>query len=253
LSTPAKPQPVAPDTVRVWRGYRSQTLDYAGFASFLGTVFVPACALLQPQAGLTAYLPSMMSQTNKPATVPDQTALMFWATAAAHDNATQTVAVRAYQNLHGDAYALPASSSQPPLAFGGGMVAEQPYYLLNGDADWMLGTVTHFVGGRPDGQAAPAWLAELGSWTSDYAGKPPTGIDGALICAGNDYVAFWEHNPADGAASSPALAELVSMTTVYLSKQAVPTAPGGGLWDNWPGWDLTQLDCMNVQLNRPSK
>jgi len=101
-----KPVPhlVAPNTVRVWRGWMLAGTDYAQFAQTLGSVFVPSCALLQPNAGLTAYVPSMMAQTDKPAAVPDQTALMWWATTAAHDEATKTVAVRAYQDLHGAVY-----------------------------------------------------------------------------------------------------------------------------------------------------
>lgn len=252
LSSAAAPRPVAPDTVRVWRGYRASDKSYSDFATFLGSIFVPACALLQPDAGLVAYVPSMMSQDGKPATVPDQTALMFWATEAAHDAANGTVAVRAYQNLHGGAYDTTSSSSATPVAFAGAVAVaeEQPYHLLDSPADWMLGAVRHFVGGRPEAQDASAWLAELGTWASDYAEQPPTGVDAALLCAGNGYVAFWEH-AADGAApGGPALGQLASLATPYLSETAEPVAPGGGLWDQWPGWDLTQHDCMNVQLDR---
>ena len=195
----------------------------------------------------------MVSQAGKPATVPDQTALMFWATDQAHDAATGTVAVRAYQNLHGGAYDMSKSSSATPLAFGGGIVAEQPYHLLNGPADWMLGTVRHFVGGRPDAQDTAAWLAEIGTWASGYAERPPTGVDGALLCAGDNYVTFWEHTSLDVPSSSPALDQLAALATVYLSKEAALTPPGGGLWDQWPGWDLGQHDCMNVQLDRPEQ
>ena len=251
LNAAAAPRPVAPDTVRVWRGYRAADKSYADFAAFLGSIFAPACALLQPNAGLVAYVPSMTSQNGKPATVPDQTALMFWATAQAHDAANGTVAVRAYQNLHGGAYDTTKSSSATPAAFDGAVLAEQPYHLLDGPADWMLGAVRHFVGGRPDAQDPGAWLAELGTWASAYAGQPPAGVDAALLCAGNDYVAFWEHAADARTPAGPALDQLGSLATPYLSKTAETVAPGGGLWDQWPGWDLTQRDCMNVQLDRP--
>lgn len=251
LSAAPAPRPVAPDTVRVWRGYRAADKSYSEFASFLGTIFVPACTLLQPNAGLCAYVPSMMSQDGKPATVPDQTALMFWATEEAHDAANGTPAVRAYQNLHGGAYDVTKSSSAPPAPFDGSVAAEQPYHLLNEPADWMLGAVRHFVGAPPEGQDPDAWLAEIGVWASDYAAGPPSGVDAALLCAGTGYVAFWEHAPGPGAAPSDALAQLGRLATPYLSKDAEPIAPAGGLWDQWPGWDLTEHDCMNVQLDRP--
>src|SRR5437870_879803 len=105
-----KPQrrPVAADSVHVWRGFKAASTTYDNFATFLGNVFVPACSLLQPNAGLRAYVPSMTSQENKPAAVPDQTALMFWADQAAYTNAFKTPAVRAYTNLHGGAYGAPS-------------------------------------------------------------------------------------------------------------------------------------------------
>lgn len=251
MSADPAPRPVAPDTVRVWRGYRAAGMTYADFAAFLGSIFVAACSLLQPNAGLTAYVASMMGQDGKPASVPDQTALMFWATEQAHAAAPGTVAVRAYQNLHGSAYDLTTSSSATPAPFDGAVVAEQPYHLLDEPADWMLGTVRHYVGGLPDGQDPAAWLAELGTWASGYAEAPPEGVDSALLCAGDGYVAFWEHVPAAASGTSPALAELGALSVGYLAQEAVACAPGGGLWDQWPGWDLTKLDCINVQLDRP--
>jgi hypothetical protein len=139
-------QPVLPYSVRVWRGFITPGSDYQNFASFLGTVFVPGCALLQPNAGLRAYLPSMMSRTNKPATVPDQTALMFWATPATHDEAPQTPAVRMYQSLHTNAYDMKVSRSDVPLPLGASLATDQSYYLFDNPADWMLGSVRHLVG-----------------------------------------------------------------------------------------------------------
>ncbi len=252
MSHAPTPKPVAPNTVRVWRGYRAANLDYAQFAGFLGSIFVPSCALLQPNAGLTAYVAALPSQTDKPATVPDQTALMFWATEQAHDAAVDTVAVRAYQNLHGGAYDLTMSSSATPIAFDGAVVAEQPYHLFNAPVDWMLGSVWHFVGGIPTAQTPATWLAELGSWASSWCENTPAGVDAALLCAGESYVAFWQHSAGENATAGTAPDQLGSLSTPFLSKVAIPTATGGGLWDNWPGWDLTTNDCMNVQLDRPT-
>src|SRR6266436_6725454 len=115
-----KPDPysVAPNSVYVWRGFKAAGAAYADFAKFLGSVFVPACALLQPSVGLRAYLPTMVPQAGKPAAVPDQTALMFWATPQSHDLAAQAIAVRIYQNLHGDAYDMVRSKlPEVPIAF----------------------------------------------------------------------------------------------------------------------------------------
>lgn len=243
------PQPVAADSVHVWRGFRAPAKSYADFAKFLGNVFVPACALLQPDAGLCAYLPSMPAQDGKPASVPDQTALMFWATQQAYTDAFNTVAVRAYTNLHGDVYDTTRSSAQFPVPFAGQVVAEQPYHLFDAPADWMLGTVRHLVGARPAAQPAADFLAAVQAWAAGYQSARPQGVDAALLCAGDDYVVFWEHRPGDGDGSS--LAGLAALVTPYLDKVAEPLAPEG-LWDDWAGFDLVTHDCANVQLRRPA-
>lgn len=242
-------QPVAADSVHVWRGYVSATTTYDKFATFLGTVFLPACSLLQPNAGLRAYVPSMPSQTNKPASVPDQTALMFWADQATYTNAFKTPAVRAYTNLHGDAYDTTKSLSGFPIALSSSITAEQPYHLLDNPADWMLGHVRHFVGARQASQPSRDFLSAIQTWAAAYRLKPPAGVDGAILVAGNDYLAFWEHW-RDQTGNS-AIDQLSENVTSFLFETAQNVAPGGGLWDDWPGWNLAKFTCMNVQLDRP--
>jgi hypothetical protein len=241
---------VDPDTVHVWRGYKAAATPYDKFAQFLGTVFVPACALLQPKAGLTAYVPTMIPQANKPAGVPDQTALMFWWTKEQHDLAFKTVAVRAYTNLHGDAYDTKISSAQHPIPFAGEIKAEQPYYLVPKKADWMVGQVYHFVGARPANQTPADFFAAIAKWTSDYAKRPASRIDAALIVAGNDFVAFWEHGAATG---DPYATDIVSLAAPSVDRIAENYVPQAGLWDDWPGIDLAVHSCINVQLMRPSR
>jgi hypothetical protein len=250
-SASAVAQPVAPDSVHVWRGYRAPAKTYEDFAGFLGKVFVPACSLLQPNAGLRAYVPSMPSQNGKPSTVPDQTALMFWASQQAYADAFNTVAVRAYTNLHGGGYAVPPSSAQFPIPLAQQVVAEQPYHLFDNPADWMLGTVRHLVGGRPEAQTAEEFLAAIQTWATRYRQLKPEGVDAALLCAGNDYVAFWEHWSEGQPVSTSPLDELSQVVTPYLNKVAEPVAPGG-LWEDWAGFDLIKEDCINVQLQRPA-
>jgi len=50
---------VAPSAVRVWRGFRLPSLEIAQFYDKLGTVFVPATVLMQIDAGLHAYAPTV--------------------------------------------------------------------------------------------------------------------------------------------------------------------------------------------------
>jgi len=242
--------PVAPDSVHVWRGYKAPQKGYGDFSKFLGTVFVPSCALLQPNAGLCAYVPTMVPPVGKPAGVPDQTALMFWADQDHYAGAFKKVAVRAYTNLHGDAYDTTLSSAQFPVQFAGDLKAEQPYFLLNRKADWMLGYVYHFVGARPQSQAPKDFIAALATWASSYETHHKSSVDNALLCVGNDYVALWEHSAtADGSFGHG----IGNLATPCLDRVAENYVPPATLWDDWPGIDLDAHACINIQLVRPER
>jgi len=247
----AAPWPVAPDSVRVWRGYRTTDQNPDKFADPLGKTFVPACALLQPKAGLCAYVPSLVRKKDKSDGVPDQTALMFWKDEKAHDDATNTVAARAYQSMHGDMYDMKKSSSQPPILLGLPIKAEQPYFLITRESDWMLGSVYHFVGGRAPAATPADFLAAIGTWAGAYRNAPPAGADGALLCAGNDYVAFWEHRTSERSTAKTSYGPISLLAQTCLNKTAERYVLPAGLWQPWPGIKLTRHDCINIQLARP--
>ena len=248
--------PVPPDCVYVWRGYASTAMTYDAFVSFLGTVFVPACVLLQPPLGLRAYVPSMVPQSGKPHAVPDQTALMFWKDDSAHDDARKALAERIYTNLHGDVYDMTRSAlPEVPVAIPSvsePLKAEQPYHVFDTPADWMTGTVRHLVAARRDNVPVGEFLLSAASWAHDLVAAPPAEVDGALICCGEDYAVAWVHASAIGAQLEPVLAGLEALTTTTLSADAVPTDLGAELWDDWPGLDLTKHGCVNFQLRRPT-
>lgn len=255
MTHPSSPTsyPVAPNAVYVWRGFRAPKLTPAQFAQFLGNVFVPACALLQPRVGLRAYLPALVPET-KPASLPDQTALMFWATPQAHDQANQSIAVRIYQNLHGDTYDMERSKlPEVPLSIAtatGSLLAEQPYYLIEQPADWMLGGVHHLVGARRPDLSPEAFLAALYTWAAAFSQRPASGVDAAIVCGGQDYVAAWVHAPDSHTALSEAVEGLASLTVPVIRQDALRCELGAGLWSAWPGLDLTQSACLNIQLDR---
>lgn len=249
--------PVAPNSVYVWRGFMAPPPQtYANFAGFLGSVFVPACALLQPPVGLRAYIPTMVPQTNKPAALPDQTALMFWATPQSHDEANGAIAVRIYQNLHGDAYDMVRSHlPEIPLALPSvaiAFTAEQPYYLFEESADWMQGKVQHLVGSRPVKISSELFLASVYNWAADFKINRPEGIDGALICCGNDYAVAWVHASATVRSFSKILNGFAKLVRPQLRISPRRAKLPSGLWDKWTGLDLTLPEniSLNIQFKR---
>lgn len=250
---------VPPGCVCVWRGYMSRMpgndyqTDYNKFTTFLGGVFVPACVLLQPKVGLRAYLPTMVPH-DEAVNVPDQTALMFWATPGAHDLANKALAVRIYQNLHGDVYDMTRSKTPEvpvSIATAGAMLkAEQPYYLMDKPADWMLGSVYHLVGARPASLTPADFLAQVWKWASDFRASPPAEIDGALLCCGNDYLVAWVHGPAESTDLSASLSGLLESSQPVLQSAPISKGLPAGLWNDWPGLDLNRDRSLNLQFDR---
>ena len=240
-------RPVGPDSVHVWRGFKADGKDWIEFAEFLGQVFIPTGSMLQPGAGLHAFIPSMPNQNGKPSTVPDQTALMFWTNQQAYHDGFKKVAVRAYTNLHGGAYG-PHSSAEFPVALEGEIAAEQPYYLIDKPADWMLGRVRHMLAAPKDPNT---FLDHVFAWAKGVQRNPPAGAEGALVCTGEGYVAAWMVGDLDASRADP-LDDLADGTIPFLNTTAESYHLPAGLWGDWPGIDLTKGESsLNIQLLRP--
>lgn len=256
MKNKVKSYPVAPDSVYVWRGFMSAQKSYAEFVNFLGSIFVPACALLQPKVGLRAYLPTLVPQDNKPPAVPDQTALMFWDTPQSHDLANSTLAVRIYQNLHGDLYDMNRSKlPEVPVKLppdSNQFTAEQPYYLFDNAADWMLGNTQHLVASRPATLDVNSFQTSVYKWSLDFQ-HTAKDIDGALVCCGNDYVAVWVHSSNADSNLSPVFSKMNSFLQVQTDIAPVSYIIREDLWNKWAGIDLTQAEnaSLNIQLDRP--
>ena len=255
-----KSYPVAPDSVYVWRGFMAPPpRTYANFVDFLGNVFVPACALLQPKVGLRAYIPTLVPQENKPNAVPDQTALMFWDTSQSHNLANGALAVRIYQNLHGDVYDMSRSSlPENPILLPTDVskfVAEQPYYLFANTADWMLGQTQHVVGARPVGTDVQSFQSAIFDWCTKFRMNAPKGVDAALVCCGNDYAVAWVHSKLPIKNFSIVLKGFTALLQVQLKLAPRILNLPAGLWNKWNGIDLTQKKniSLNIQLERPAK
>ncbi len=256
LEQPIPSQPVAPDSVHVWRGFKKGT--YEEFADFLGHVFLPAGSLLQPNAGLHAFFPSLPNNKNKPATIPDQTALMFWTNPATYKAGFNKMAVRAYTNLHGDLYDTTKSKSGFPIYLNDKVVADQPYYLIDKKADWMISDVHHLVGEKPAGQSTEDFLASIYKWAAEIKNNTPAGLNGTLLSASDDYVAVWMCWEK-GAETTTALKELSSSLTIWLDQESDKYDMPVGLWDNWEeggkpaGIPQVYPSSLSIQLKRPTQ
>jgi hypothetical protein len=244
-------RPVPADAVRVWRGFRGPAVTLPEFFVRLNTVFIPATVRMQVDAGLDAYLPAVPAGLpGKPATVPDETAILFWDSPQAWQDGFKTLAVRTYTLTHTATYAPSVSRADFPIAYAGTVVADQPYHLSDEPADWMYGAVWHLLGGRPAGTGPADFLAAVtGVLTARQAAG---GFAGAIACAGHDYLAYWELR-TDGPAGTPpdpafqALAEVVGWRH---ATPAMPTPVDQGLWEEWSGLSAGSGDVLNTRFRR---
>src|SRR5438128_263673 len=106
----SKQRAVAPDSVRVWSGFKLPSLPDRTFRDKLGTVFMPATVMIQAPVGLTAYLPTVLPK-RKPTRIPDEIALVFYAYQDAYHEAKETVGGRAYSDMHALVFDLKQSIS----------------------------------------------------------------------------------------------------------------------------------------------
>jgi hypothetical protein len=255
MKLPIPPQPVAPGSVHVWRGYKKGTDKE--FAKFLGQVFLPSGSLLQPNAGLHAFFPSLPSNDNKPDIVPDQTALMFWTDKQTYKEGFNKMAVRAYTNLHGDLYDTTKSKSGFPIFLEDKLEQEQPYFLINKKADWMISDVHHLVAQKSPDQDASDFMDMVLKWAKSVQENTPKGLNGTIICADKDYTVIWMCWE-EGADQTKLIEELASKTKVWLNMESSKYTMPVGLWDNWvkdgepDGIPQKFPSSLSIQLDRPT-
>ncbi|AHI67734.1 hypothetical protein NX868_11345 [Burkholderia thailandensis] len=256
MSTTDLPQDmrVAPDSVRVWRGFRLPSLGLDQFMSKLGTVFVPATVKMQIDAGLRAYAPTVPAGLpGKPASVPDETAILFWASPATYWNGFARLAVRTYTLTHNGVYLTQDNQSRAdfPVRFDGTLAVDQPVYLYDAPADWMRGAIRHLVAARPAAADPASFRSAIAKALADIQKNVP--LAGALACTGNDYVVYWELGPvAAGAAQAPTgVPRLQAVLTDWHETFApAPTFLPIGLWDEWAGMDVRSGSSFNMQFER---
>ncbi|MBX2875465.1 MAG: hypothetical protein KTR30_25335, partial [Saprospiraceae bacterium] len=244
-----RPQPVNPDAVHVWHGFRNPSKTPEEFAKFLGSVFLSSGSLLQPNAGLHAFFPSLPENKEKPSSVPDQTALMFWTNQETYHDGFKKVAVRAYTNLHGDAYGE-GSGADFPILLKTQFKPKQPYFLIDRPADWMLGKVQHLIGAPRGGQGSKEFLQLIFNWASNIQKSDPTNLEGALLYAEKTYVIAWLCWTGDSNPGSE-LDELANEVKVWLHQGSEKYILPAGLWDNWDGIPQQYPSSLNIQLKRP--
>ena len=251
-STPSDPEsvPVAPDAVRVWRGFRLASLSEETFFEKLGSIFIPGTVQIQAPVGLTAYLPSVLPREKHPA-APDEIALVFYRVQQSYDDAKKTVGGRAYSDLHGLVFDLTVSLSGWPGTFAGQLEAGGRYHLFDHEVDWQAGVATAFVGVRSGGDPQ-SFLGGLADWLEavQRGGVTGTTPDGAVASASEDYFVYWEHWPDAAAAGSSLGPPPTDLVEHVYHERFRPTPMEHGLWEFYDGLEVRGGESYQFQFER---
>lgn len=248
-ANPSKPVPVPPDAVRVWRGFRLGTEMPQDFLTALGTIFIPATAILQRLYGLTAYLPTVVPQT-KPAGVPDEIALVFYESQLAYNDTALIVAGRTYSALHKTIFAFPASLSGFPVLLGAKLALDTPYFLFPDAVDWQGGYSLVYVGARDPSIPAQQFSAGIQKYLRQLQKKRPVGMDGAVVCVSAPYVVYWEHWKSEAASTRGRIADLAKLSQRVLLQPHAPTPVNIAITDQYPGIAAVDSRSFNILFPR---
>lgn len=242
--------PVAPDSVRVWRGYRLGNIPERKFFDKLGSFFIPGTVQIQTPVGLTAYLPSVLP-SNKPVGVPDEIALVFYRYPDAYDEAKETVGGRAYSDLHGVAFDLEKSLSGFPDKFNGVFESKGRYYLFNERVDWQKGFVNVFLGVRSN-ETEEDFCNTVAGWLGDVQKLGQNGPDGAIASGTPDYVVYWEHWANQSDADRSLIPDLSQKVDTVYNQSIEPFVLDKGLWTPYQGVTVNGGESFNFQFDRPT-
>lgn len=244
--------PVAPNSVRVWTGFRLPSLKQETFFEKLGSIFCPGTVLIQKPVGLTAYLPSVLPG-KKPEGVPDEIAVVFYREGKTEaDNtyhlAKKTVGGRAYSDLHALVFDLKQSTSGFPDRFDGNIKPNGRYFLFDKSVDWQHGVVNVFVGARKASDSEDSFPGKISKWLKGV--QDGGGPDAAIAATAPNYVVYWEHWPNAKAAKASSMEGLSKLSkTVY--HEAIDAYPlPQNLWDFYAGVEVKGGESFNFQFER---
>jgi len=250
---------VAPDAVRVWRGfmaerYRGSEKGAAKFRQALCEVFIPLTAQAMAPLGLTAYQPTILSDGDP--LVPDEIALVFYESGETYKTASKATLGKAYGMLHGNVFnfsradeAVPWSTSAFPEKLGDELAPDKPYYLFDEEVDWYHGATELYVGAwhEPVNQDSLHCVREA---LTGLQGDPPAGLDGLIAVASPRYLIIWSHGADEPVCESGLLAGAEDRLRTVVCKQARPIDVPDSMWDQLCALDIDVNDPVNTRFPR---
>lgn len=222
---------------RFWRGFRKEGTSPEEFRKRLANEFMPATVRTPGRFGLCAYL-VVVPPMDHPACVPDEIALVMYASEAGYRKMNADPEGKKYQESHWGVFQRGTSGSLVPHALPG-VVSEFPqkglaFDLMEKSADWQAGyTLFTLEFRRPELEPAdfPGKLARhLGAARAAFSSR---GLQGCLVLMTEAYVMSfmnWESRAAmDTAfASSDGKAVARNAVKILIPYMRIPARPFDG-------------------------
>lgn len=176
---------------RVWEGHKRAELSDAVFKQMLGGFMDDTRALYEGR-GLSEYI-VLIPPKNKPASMPDEFALVALESEAQYRSIRQTPAGQAYSQRHWDIFDQSTSKSaskfiryfeQLPNSLESGAA----YDLIGENIDWSKGYTMAFIGMRPTHVSPSDFLQSLSNHVRLAAENLKVhGMQGYIVLANKDY------------------------------------------------------------------
>ena len=121
----------------------------------------------------------------------------------------------------------------------------------------MISDVHHLVAQKSPDQAPSDFIEMILNWAKSIQTNKPEGLNGAILCADDDYTAIWLCWEA-GADQTNLIEELASETKVWLNMESSKYKMTVGLWNNWSidgktdGCTQVFSSSLRIQLDRSS-
>jgi len=189
-----------------------------------------------------------------PAGIPDEIALVFYETQQHYNEAKDTIAGRAYADLHGTVFSFTPprrSTSDWPSIFSGALEREKPYFLFDKNVDWQSGHVNVLVASRGESSSEDQLLNDVTAGVAKIQAATLPGLDGAIVVVASDYFVYWEHWTDAESAKKSLIPDLARDKLVHMSSSLQSIAVPAGLHQTYSGLkEIVGGEALNVQFLR---
>jgi len=240
---------VPPSALRVFHGFRNQTLSEDQYLRVLGQTSMPGAPYMLAPLGLAAYLPGVVVGEQNAEVLNEFAIIAYPSQEVWQHIMNQTLRGRVYNQMHGGVFDLSRSGASFPVFINDlPTIATDPYYLFNCATDWQLGVTRVFVGAPASESVTPFEFRQAIRIAAEKSipRLSASRFDQCVVMPADRYVVIWTHASTAVKESVPGWEELGATVRVIANLDAqrilCPDEP--------PPITLTQTTALNFVFLR---